>query len=702
LSDEWLGGKPVDLPMSVLFGKPPKMHRDVKRLSKTLPVLQLTDVQLAEAIKRVLAFPAVADKSFLIHIGDRSVTGLVARDQMVGPWQVPVADVAVTASGFHAYTGEAMAMGERTPLALINGPASGRMAIGEALTNLAAARIEKINDIKLSANWMAAAGTPGEDAVLFDTVKAVGMQLCPELGIAIPVGKDSLSMKSVWKEGAVDKTMTAPVSLIITAFAPVSDVRKTLTPQLVEADSHLLLIDLGQGKNRLGGSVLAQVYKQLGNQAPDLDDADLFKRFFNAIQSLNEQGLILAYHDRADGGLLATVAEMLFAGRLGVDLDISALGDDTLSALFNEELGVVLQVKTAELDHIARLLDQAGLDEFTQVVGQVVPGQQLRIMQNGTEIYSATRAALQQTWSEVSYRMQALRDNPDCAKQEFECIADDNDPGLSATLSFDVNDNIAAKFIDAARPKVAILREQGVNGHVEMAAAFDKAGFAAIDVHMTDILSGRVSLSHFTGLVACGGFSYGDVLGAGGGWAKSILFNAKARDEFAAFFARSDTFGLGVCNGCQMMSGLKEIIPGAEHWPPFKRNTSEQFEARVAMVKVQDSPSIFFKGMAGSLLPVVVAHGEGRAEFDGQNPADVDIALSFVDNYGQETVAFPANPNGSPLGITGLTTRDGRFTIMMPHPERCFRAVQNSWHPADWQEDAAWLRMFRNARVWVG
>jgi phosphoribosylformylglycinamidine synthase len=702
LSDEWLGGKPVDLPMSVLFGKPPKMHRDVKRLSKTLPVLQLTDVQLAEAIKRVLAFPAVADKSFLIHIGDRSVTGLVARDQMVGPWQVPVADVAVTASGFHAYTGEAMAMGERTPLALINGPASGRMAIGEALTNLAAARIEKINDIKLSANWMAAAGTPGEDAVLFDTVKAVGMQLCPELGIAIPVGKDSLSMKSVWKEGAVDKTMTAPVSLIITAFAPVSDVRKTLTPQLIEADSHLLLIDLGQGKNRLGGSVLAQVYNQLGNQAPDLDDADLFKRFFNAIQSLNEQGLILAYHDRADGGLLATVAEMLFAGRLGVDLDISALGDDTLSALFNEELGVVLQVKTAELDHIARLLDQAGLDEFTHVVGQVVPGQQLRIMQNGTEIYSATRAALQQTWSEVSYRMQALRDNPDCAKQEFECIADDNDPGLSATLSFDVNDNIAAKFIDAARPKVAILREQGVNGHVEMAAAFDKAGFAAIDVHMTDILSGRVSLSHFTGLVACGGFSYGDVLGAGGGWAKSILFNAKARDEFAAFFARSDTFGLGVCNGCQMMSGLKEIIPGAEHWPQFKRNTSEQFEARVAMVKVQDSSSIFFKGMAGSLLPVVVAHGEGRAEFDGQNPADADIALSFVDNYGQETVAFPANPNGSPLGITGLTTRDGRFTIMMPHPERCFRAVQNSWHPADWQEDAAWLRMFRNARVWVG
>lgn len=697
-----VGGHPVDLPMSVLFGKPPKMHRDVQRLPKTLPALQLDEVKLAEAIKRVLAFPAVADKSFLIHIGDRSVTGLVARDQMVGPWQVPVADVAVTASGFYAHTGEAMAIGERTPLALIDGPASGRMAIGEALTNLAAARIGNINDVKLSANWMAAAGSPGEDAVLFDTVQAVGMELCPALGIAIPVGKDSLSMKSVWKDGAVDKIMTSPVSLIITAFAPVQDVRKTLTPQLVEADSQLLLIDLGQGKNRLGGSVLAQVYNQLGNQAPDLDDANLFKRFFNAIQSLNEQGLLLAYHDRADGGLLATVAEMLFAGRLGVDLDISALGDDALSALFNEELGVVLQVRTSELDHIARLLDQAGLDEFTHVVGRVVAGQKLRIIQNGAEIYNATRAELQQTWSEVSYRMQALRDNPACARQQFERIADDNDPGLSASLSFNVNDNVAANITSAERPKVAILREQGVNGHVEMAAAFDRAGFAAIDLHMTDIISGRVSLTQFTGLVACGGFSYGDVLGAGGGWAKSILFNTKARDEFAAFFARPDTFGLGVCNGCQMMSGLKDIIPGAEHWPQFKRNTSEQFEARVAMVKVQESPSIFFTGMAGSMLPVVVAHGEGRAEFAGHNPADANIALSYVDNYGQEATEFPANPNGSPQGITGLTSRDGRFTIMMPHPERCFRAVQNSWRPADWQEDGAWLRMFRNARVWVG
>jgi len=719
LSDEWLGGKPVDLPMSVLFGKPPKMHRNVQRLTKNLPDLQLDKVELAEAVKRVLAFPAVADKSFLIHIGDRSVTGLVARDQMVGPWQIPVADVAVTASGFYAHTGEAMAMGERTPLALIDGPASGRMAIGEALTNLAAARIAKLNDIKLSANWMAACGSPGEDAALFDTVKAVGMELCPELGIAIPVGKDSLSMKSVWKDGKNDKTMTSPLSLIITAFAPVQDVRRTLTPELKDEDSSLLLIDLGQGKNRLGGSVLAQVYNQLGNHAPDLDDAGLFKRFFDAIQNLNEQGLILAYHDRADGGLLATVTEMLFAGRKGVELDISELGGDALAALFNEELGAVLQIKNSELDHVARLLDQAGLDEFTHVVGQVVDGQRLCIVQNGSEIYAADRAELQQTWSEVSYRMQALRDNPDCARQQFERIADDNDPGLSAVLTYDINDDIAKPFANAARPagtgevqqivgnnccrpKVAILREQGVNGHVEMAAAFDRAGFAAIDVHMTDIISGRVSLAEFTGLVACGGFSYGDVLGAGGGWAKSILFNPKARDEFAAFFARPDTFGLGVCNGCQMMSGLKDIIPGAEHWPQFKRNLSEQFEARVAMVKVQDSPSIFFKGMEGSMLPVVVAHGEGRAEFGSQNPSAAQVAISYVDNYGNATEAFPANPNGSPNGITGLTTTDGRFTIMMPHPERCFRAVQNSWHPVDWAEDGAWLRMFRNARVWVG
>jgi phosphoribosylformylglycinamidine synthase len=699
LTDAWLGGKPVDLPMQILFGKPPKMQRDVQRLAKQPPVLQLAEAGLAEAVRRVLAFPAVADKSFLIHIGDRSVTGLVARDQMAGPWQVPVADAAVTASGFYAYCGEAMAMGERSPLALINAPASGRMAIGEALTNIAAAFIGELNDVKLSANWMAAAGSPGEDAALFDTVRAVGMELCPALGVAIPVGKDSLSMRTVWREGGAEKIMTSPLTLIISAFAPVADIRKTLTPQLQDADSLLLLIDLGQGKNRLGGSVLAQAYNQLGELAPDLDDADLFRRYFAAIQSLNAQGLLLAYHDRSDGGLLATLAEMTFAGRKGVDVELGLLGTDDLAVLFNEELGAVLQIGAERLQQALTVLAEAGLAHCSHVVGKVRADRQFNIFSRGQPIYRSSRAELQQIWSELSYRMQAMRDNPDCARQQFENIADDDDPGLSASLSFDVNENIAARF--ARRPKVAILREQGVNGHVEMAAAFHRAGFKPIDVHMTDIIAGRATLADFTGLAACGGFSYGDVLGAGGGWAKSILFNPRARAEFAAFFARPDTFGLGVCNGCQMLSGLKEIIPGAGHWPQFKRNRSEQFEARVARVKVLDTASIFFTGMAGSILPVVVAHGEGRAEFASE--ADISLAaLCYVDNYGQQTERFPANPNGSPLGVTGLTNTDGRFTIMMPHPERCFRTVQNSWHPAEWGEEGAWLRMFRNARVWVG
>ena len=701
LSDERLGGKPIDLPMSVLFGKPPKMHRNVQHSVKQLASLQLSNIDLAEAIKRVLAFPAVADKSFLIHIGDRSVTGLVARDQLVGPWQIPVADVGVTASGFNAYTGEAMAIGERTPVALINAPASGRMAIGEALTNLAAASIAQLNDIKLSANWMAAAGSPGEDALLFDTVRAVGIELCPALGIAIPVGKDSLSMKTVWSADGQEQSMTAPLSLIITAFAPVQDIRKTLTPQLQNEDSVLLLIDLGQGKNRLGASVLAQVYQQLGNQAPDLDDVALFKGFFNAIQSLNASNLLLAYHDRSDGGLLATVTEMLFAGRLGVDLDITGLGEDYLASLFAEELGAVIQVKTSQLAQVQALLAQAGLAAISHVIAKVVSSQTLSISHQQNLLFSTKRAELQQIWSEVSYRIQALRDNPDCAKQQYQAIADDNDPGLTAKLSFDPNDNIVAKFANSARPKIAILREQGVNGHVEMAAAFHRAGFNTFDVHITDIITGRISLKDFTGLAACGGFSYGDVLGAGGGWAKSILFNAKVRSEFFDFFHRPDTFTLGVCNGCQMLSGLKSLIPGTENWPSFKRNLSEQFEARVEMVKVQASPSILFAGMEGSLLPVVVAHGEGRAEFTNE-PDQRIVSLSYVDNYGNQTKAFPANPNGSPQGITGLTNADGRVTIMMPHPERCFRTVQNSWHPESWQEDAAWLRLFRNARAWVG
>ncbi|SJM91503.1 phosphoribosylformyl-glycineamide synthetase (fragment) [Crenothrix polyspora] len=594
-----------------------------------------------------------------------------------------------------------MAMGERAPIAVVDAPASGRMAIAEALTNLTAARIDSLRDVKLSANWMAAAGVSGEDAALFDTVKTVGIDICPALEIAIPVGKDSLSMKTVWQDNGSDKTMTAPLSLVVTAFAPVIDISQTLTPQLQGGeDSALILIDLGAGKNRLGGSVLAQVYRQMGSDCPDLDDPKLMKAFFESIQILNSQGKLLAYHDRSDGGLLATVAEMMFASRLGAALNLDQLGDNALDSLFNEELGAVLQVRQSECEEVVSFLRQAGLIDCTFVIGQVIIAPYLTLSLAGKMLYSASRSALQQMWSEVSYRMQALRDNHDCAKQQFGRISDNYDPGLHAHITFDINENISAPFIALSRPKIAILREQGVNGHVEMAAAFDRAGFASVDVHMTDIIYGRVSLQDFVGLAACGGFSYGDVLGAGGGWAKSILFNPRARDEFSAFFQRTDTFALGVCNGCQMMSGLKDIIPGAEHWPRFLRNTSEQFEARVAMVEVQPSPSILLAGMEGSRIPVAIAHGEGRAEFC--HDASPLIALRYVNNYGQVCTDFPANPNGSPDGITGLTNADGRFTIMMPHPERCFRTVQNSWYPKEWQEHGAWMRLFRNARVWVG
>ncbi len=707
LSDELFGNRPIDIPMSLLFGKPPKMHRDVVRLNPDLPELNLAGISIAESAKRVLAFPAVADKSFLIHIGDRSVGGLVVRDQLVGPWQVPVADVGVTASGFHGCTGEAMAMGERTPLAVINAPASGRMAIGEALTNLAAARIQTLEQVKLSANWMAAAGTPGEDARLYDTVKAVGMELCPALGIAIPVGKDSLSMKTVWREGEDEKFMASPLSLIITAFAPVADIGKTLTPQLrLDAGpTRLVLIDLGLGKNRLGGSVLAQVYRQMGNQAPDLDDPELFKSFFSAIQALNQDGLLLAYHDRSDGGLWATVCEMAFAARSGVEIDVEELGEDPLAALFNEELGAVIQVRKDQLSVVLGRLQVAGLDKALHVIGWPRNDRRIVVSRQGLEWYGESRAELHQIWSETSYRMQALRDNPDCALAQFQAVRDDHDPGLDSVLSFDPREDIAAPFVHSARPRVAILREQGVNGHMEMAAAFERAGFASVDVHMSDIMEGRASLQDFKGLAACGGFSYGDVLGAGGGWAKSILFNPRARDEFAAFFSRGDSFGLGVCNGCQMMALLRDLIPGASHWPQFGRNLSAQFEARVTMVEILPSPSIFLTGMAGSRLPVVVAHGEGRAEFklDPLRVLGEGLAtLRYIDHYGQPAESFPFNPNGSPLGLTGLTNENGRFTIMMPHPERCFRSVQNSWHPAEWGEHGPWMRMFRNARVWVG
>ncbi|MFZ1827172.1 MAG: phosphoribosylformylglycinamidine synthase [Candidatus Competibacteraceae bacterium] len=712
LSDRQFANRPVDLPMDVLFGKPPKMLRDMEPAPNSPRRVEIAaaDMELADAVARVLRFPAVADKSFLITIGDRTVTGLVCRDQMVGPWQVPVSDVAVTATSFDVYTGEAMAMGERTPLALLDAPASGRMAVGEALTNLAAACIEKLGDVKLSANWMAAAGHPGEDARLFDTVKAVGMALCPALGIAIPVGKDSLSMKTVWEEGGERKSVIAPLSLIISAFAPVQDVRRTLTPQLRRdrGDTDLILIDLGRGKNRLGGSALAQVYNRWGDEAPDVDAPDDLKAFFAVIQELNVAGRLLAYHDRSDGGLLATLAEMMFAGGCGVTVLLDDLGEELLPALFTEELGAVVQVRALDRQRVLMKLAAAGLGECSHVIGALNDRDRLMLCHAGDVAFSASRAELRQWWSETSYRLQALRDHPDCAREAFETAGDPADPGLSVRLTFNPAVDVAAPFItDGARPRIAILREQGVNGQVEMAAAFDRAGFAAIDVHMSDLVAGRITLADFHGVAACGGFSYGDVLGAGEGWAKSILFNTRAREEFATFFARADSFGLGVCNGCQMLSNLHELIPGTELWPRFVRNRVEQFEARLSLVEVLPSPSLFLQGMDGSRLPIALAHGEGFAEFQGENGLEAAltaglVALRFIDSAGQPAERYPANPNGSPGGVTGLCSRDGRFTIMMPHPERMFRTVQYSWRPDGWGEDGPWLRLFRNARRWLG
>jgi len=712
VTDSHFSNTPVDMPLEVLLGKPPRMHRSVSREAEQGDDFSAASVDIEEALGRVLHHPAVASKSFLITIGDRTITGLVARDQMVGPWQVPVADCAVTATSFDVYTGEAMAMGERTPLALLDAPASGRMAVGETVTNLAAARIEKISDIKLSANWMAAAGHPGEDARLYDTVKAVGMELCPALGITIPVGKDSMSMKTRWQEEGVDKSVTAPLSLVITGFAPVQDIRQTLTPQLRmdKGETDLILIDLGRGQNRMGASILAQVYSQIGQQVPDLDDAEDLKAFFAVIQGLNADGHLLAYHDRSDGGLLTTVLEMAFAGHCGLSQNLDALADDSSelpAVLFNEELGAVIQVRQDATPEVLAQFSAAGLDDCVAVIGQAVNNSDVSISFNGEPVFAGDRRLLQRQWAETSYRIQRLRDNAQGADQEFDLLLEEDNPGLSVKLGFDVNQDIAAPYIKkGVRPQVAILREQGVNGQVEMAAAFDRAGFSAIDVHMSDILAGRVSLEEFKGLVACGGFSYGDVLGAGEGWAKSVLFNARARDAFQGFFERRDSFALGVCNGCQMMSNLHELIPGTEFWPHFVRNRSEQFEARVAMVQIQESASIFLQGMAGSRMPIAIAHGEGHAEFESEEAlleADLSgtIALRYVDNHGKVTEAYPANPNGSPRGITGLTSRDGRVTIMMPHPERVFRAVQNSWRPDEWQEDGGWMRMFRNARVWV-
>ena len=731
VADPVFGNCPVDMELTVLLGKPPRMMRRVTHELRELPPFEAAGIDLREAAYRVLRLPAVADKTFLITIGDRTVGGLTARDQMVGPWQVPVADVAVTLLGFNTYRGEAFAMGERTPLALVSPEASGRMAVGEAITNIAAAPIAGIGDIKLSANWMAAAGHAGEDAALFDTVRAVALELCPALGVSIPVGKDSLSMKTTWTErpsgfgadlpagqvsrsqnaieNGTKKEVTAPLSLIVSAFAPVADVRRTLTPQLRTdcGDSDLVLIDLGSGLCRLGGSALAQVYGQLGSTAPDVDAARL-KAFFQVLQQLNGGGKILAYHDRSDGGLFATVCEMMFAGRCGVSLDLGGLpgGKSAPEVLFNEELGAVLQVRRGDLAALRQAFADAGLTGACHVIGTLSADLRLRITAGSSELFSDTLVDLRRAWSETTYHLQKLRDHPECAQQEYDRILDAGDPGLHAVLTFDPSQDVAAPFVSRGpRPRVAILREQGVNGQTELAAAFDRAGFTAVDVHMSDIIAGRVSLAQFKGFAACGGFSYGDVLGAGEGWAKSVLFNARAREEFEAFFRRADSFALGVCNGCQMMSNLRELIPGAEAWPHFVRNQSEQFEARFVMLEVQRSPSLFFEGMAGSRMPIAVAHGEGYAEFTGaaaHAAAEPLVALRFVDNRGVVTETYPSNPNGSPSGITGLTTHDGRFTILMPHPERVFRTVQNSWHPGSWGEDGPWLRMFRNARRWVG
>ena len=720
VKDDHFGNRPVDMPMDVLLGKPPRMHRTAQRRAVSMPALDLAAVDLRQAAFDVMRLPSVAAKNFLITIGDRSVGGFTARDQFVGPWQVPVADVAVTSMGYDTTLGECFAMGERTPLALLDAAASGRMAVGEALTNLAAAQVADLGRIKLSANWMAAAGHGNEDAALFDTVKAVGLEFCPALGVSIPVGKDSLSMRTKWQEQGHEKMVVAPLSLIVTAFAPCADIRATLTPQLQPdsgGETELVLVDLGQGRNRLGGSALAQVHGVSGDVPPDADAATL-KAFFTAIQALRPK--ILAYHDRSDGGLFATVAEMSFAGHLGVSLNLDALCYDPLmndidgierkpqmldgrsrdrliEVLFNEELGAVLQIRRDDRQEVMQTLRDAGLGACSHLIGTLNDADEIRVWRNAKSALVVRRVDLQRAWSEVSFQIARLRDDPDCAQEEFDALLDAGNPGLSCQLSFDPAQVFA---IGGHRPKMAILREQGVNGEVEMAAAFDRAGFECVDVHMSDLMAGRIHLADVKGLAACGGFSYGDVLGAGQGWAKSVLFHPELKDQFADFFNRTDTFALGVCNGCQMMSNLASIIPGAQHWPTFHRNRSEQFEARFAMVEIPSSPSILLAGMAGSALPVVVSHGEGRAVFaNDQRPS---IALRYIDNRGAPATTYPFNPNGSPGGITGVTTPDGRFTIMMPHPERVFRTVQMSWHPAGLGEDSPWMRIFRNARQWVG
>ena len=733
LEDGPAGERVIDMPMDVLLGKPPRMHRDVQRLARQGTPLDLTGVKLEQGALDVLRHPTVASKRFLITIGDRTVGGLSHRDPMVGPWQVPVADCAVTLADFVGFRGEAMSLGERTPLASINAPASGRMAVGEAITNLLAAPIE-LDRVKLSANWMAACGEPGEDAALYDTVHAVGMELCPALGIGIPVGKDSLSMRTRWGTEAEAQQVTAPVSLIVTAFATLDDVRGTLTPQLQAGDTTLVLVDLGAGKRRLGGSMLAQVLGQFGDEVPDLDDPHALKSLVAAVNELRGQGRLLAYHDRSDGGLWASVCEMAFAGHIGVSLNVDILVTDsdgiadsraeygdsknwagqvgerrnelTLAALFNEELGVVLQVRTSQRNEVMATLRAHGLSRHAHAIGKTNPRGVMEVWRDAKLQYSAPLQALHQQWDEVSWRINRLRDNPDSADAEHAAAGAPDDPGLHLHLSFDAAAEVASPFVAtarSARPRVAILREQGVNSHVEMSHVMARAGFDTFDVHMSDLQSGRARLDQFQGLVACGGFSYGDTLGAGEGWARSILFNPALAEAFAAFFNRRDSFALGVCNGCQMMAAMSALIPGAQDWPRFTRNTSQQFEARLSLVEVLDSPSLFFAGMAGSRIPIAVAHGEGRADFSQRgDPARVRRALRFVDHHGRLTEAYPANPNGSPDGLTAVTTDDGRFTALMPHPERVSRNVQMSWSGGEASALSPWARMFSNARRWIG
>ena len=697
LEDSQFNNKPIDLEMSLLFGSTPKTLKDVSSLANNEKEFNTAQVKLNEAINRLLKLPTVASKNFLITIADRSVTGLIARDQMIGPWQVPVADCAISLADYSGYQGEAMSIGEKTPLSLINAAAAARMSVGEALTNLLSAYIEDISHINLSANWMCASGFPGEDAKLYEAVKAIGMELCPKLGLTIPVGKDSMSMKSTWNENGKERSVTAPLSLIISAFSKIPDARLQITPLLdTKIDSELFLIDLGLGKNRMGGSCLAQVYNQVGRTSPDLDDPILFAKFFSLINKFNKEKLISAYHDRSDGGVISTLFEMAFASHCGMEIH----GSNTINELFNEELGCIIQVPIINKSIVLKKLEDIGLKEFTRPIAKVNNTDEILIYQENKLVFRDKRKNLHKEWSSTSYEISKLRDNPICSESENKELLKTSD-GLKVKTTYDINESISAPYLNTGiKPKIAILREQGINGHVEMAAAFTQAGFDAYDVHMSEILSGKTSLKQFQGLAACGGFSYGDVLGAGRGWANSILLNSNVKDEFSEYFSRTDSFTLGVCNGCQMVSNLKEIIPGTKNWPSFEKNTSEQFEARLTSVKIKQTNSIFFNGMEGSIMPIAIAHGEGRAKFSSEQSKS-NIAMQYVNYSGNPTQTYPHNPNGSEDGIASVCDDSGRIMIMMPHPERVFRAIQNSWHPDDWQERSPWMRMFENARKWV-